>query len=74
MKQFVGSIRRPACTLLLALVLAFLGNGAAYGQTAPSAQGPPIVRSIEIQYVGPQTISRERVVAQIRTKAGQAYS
>ncbi len=75
MKQFVGSIRRPARSILLALVLAFLGTGAAPGQqTAPAQQGPPIIRSIEIQYVGPQTISRERVVAQIRTKAGQAYS
>ncbi|HWM24937.1 MAG TPA: outer membrane protein assembly factor BamA [Chthoniobacterales bacterium] len=73
MKQFVGSIRRPASAILLALVLAFLGSAAASGQT-PDPQGPPIIRSIDIQYVGPQTISRERVVAQIRTKAGQAYS
>jgi len=74
MKQLVGSIRHPARSILLALVLAFLGSGAAYGQSAPGPQGPPIIRSVEIQYVGPQTISRERVIAQIRTKAGQAYS
>lgn len=74
MKQLVGPIRRPARSILLALVLAFLGGGAAYGQTAPASQGPPLIRSVEIQYVGPQTISRERVIAQIRTKAGQAYS
>lgn len=73
MKQFVGSIRRPARSILLALVLPFLGSAAAFGQT-PDPQGPPMIRSIDIQYVGPQTISRERVVAQIRTKAGQAYS
>ncbi len=37
-------------------------------------QGPPIVRSIDVQYVGPVTISRERVLAQMRTKVGQPYS
>src|SRR5262249_5715546 len=31
-------------------------------------------KSIEIQYVGPQTISKERILAQIRTKPGQPYS
>jgi outer membrane protein insertion porin family len=73
MKHFVGSIRRPASALLLAIVLAFLGSASVYAQ-APQAQGPPIIRSVEIQYVGPQTISRERVMAQIRTKVGQPYS
>jgi outer membrane protein insertion porin family len=73
MKQFVGSIRRPAKTLLLALVLAFVGGVSAFGQ-AENRQGPPVIRSIEIQYVGPQTISKERVTAQIRTKPGQPYS
>ena len=74
MKQFVGSIRRPAISILLAVALAFLGGVSVYGQDAPAPQGPPIIRSIEIQYVGPQTISKERVAAQIRTKTGQAYS
>ncbi len=74
MKQFVGSIRRPAVFLLLAIALAFLGSVSVNGQNAPNPQGPPVIRSIEIQYVGPQTISKERVIAQIRTKAGQVYS
>lgn len=42
-------------------------------QTAES-QGPPRISAVEIQYVGPQTISREKVMAQIRTKAGNPYS
>jgi outer membrane protein insertion porin family len=73
MKQFVGSTRRPATSILLAVALAFLDGVSVYGQ-APSQQGPPIIRSVEIQYVGPQTISKERVTAQIRTKAGEPYS
>jgi outer membrane protein insertion porin family len=73
MKQFVGSIRRPATAILLTIALAFLGGGSVQGQNERQ-QGPPIIRSIEIQYVGPSTISKERVLAQIRTKAGQAYS
>ena len=74
MKQFVGPIRRLTLTILLGIVLALLGGVSAYGQAGPNPQGPPIIRSIEIQYVGPQTVSKERVTAQIRTKAGQPYS
>ena len=74
MKQFVGSTRRLATAIVFAIALAFLGGVPVYGQSAPSQQGPPLIRSIEVQYVGPQTISKERVLAQIRTKAGQAYS
>jgi outer membrane protein insertion porin family len=40
-------------------------------QTAP---GPPIIRSIEVEYAGPATISKERILAQMRTKVGQLYS
>jgi outer membrane protein insertion porin family len=75
MKYFVGSIRRPAFVLLLALVLMWQGGAPASAQAPPAPQqGPPIIHKVEIQYVGPQTISRERVMAQLRTKAGQPYS
>ena len=74
MKHFVGSIRRPAASVLLAIALAVLGGGPVHGQNASNQQGPPVIKSVEIQYVGPQTISKERVIAQIRTKAGQVYS
>src|SRR5947207_12425690 len=45
-------------------------------QSPPDAthQGAPIVRSIDVQYTGPATISRARVLAQIRTKIGLPYS
>ena len=60
--------------------LAFVFTGAialiAKAQSPPDAahQGPPIVRSIDVQYTGPVTISRERVLAQMRTKVGRPYS
>src|SRR5437899_10781692 len=37
-------------------------------------QGAPIVRSIDVQYTGPATISRARVLAQVRTKIGLPFS
>ena len=47
--------------------------------TPVSAQltGPPtgpVVKSISIEYVGAETISRERVMANLKTKVGDAYS
>lgn len=39
----------------------------------PAGQGP-IVRSIEIQYAGPPTVSRERILANMRTAVGKPYS
>ena len=44
---------------------------------APPPAGPPagpIVRSVVVQYVGPETISRQRVMANLRTKVGDPYS
>jgi len=37
-------------------------------------QAPPIVRSIEIQYAGPPSVSKERIIANMRTKVGKLYS
>jgi len=76
MKQFVGATRRPIALNLLAMVLAFLSAISVCGQAQAQRQqqGPPVIRVIEIQYVGPQTISKERVIAQLRMKTGQVYS
>ena len=73
MKHFVGSIRLPALAIAFALVFAFLGGVSVHGQNPPQ-QGPPLIRQVEIQYVGPAVVSKERILAQIRTKAGQPYS
>jgi len=58
-----GLLRGPAI-LLLSMWL------------APSApgQGPPIIRSIEVEYSGPATVSKERILAQIQTRVGEPYS
>src|SRR6266576_1488678 len=55
-----------------AISLAFIC--ALLGMVPARAQGPPIVRSIDVQYTGPGTVSKERIRAQIRTKVGQPYS
>lgn len=75
MKQFLGSIRGRTPATLLAVVLMLLASLGVKAQTAPpEPQGPPIIKTIEIQYVGPQTLSREKVISQMRTKTGQPYS
>src|SRR3984893_14427884 len=75
MKHFFGSIRARTPATLLAVVLMLLASLGVKAQTAPpEPQHPPIIKSIEIQYVGPQTLSREKVISQMRTKTGQPYS
>src|SRR5258708_39077679 len=54
---------------------------AAQQQLPPSAvptpaprQPSPIVRQIEIQYAGPATLSRQRILTNMKTTVGQPYS
>ena len=46
--------------------------------TAPraNAQGAamPVVKSIDVQFVGPETISRDKILANMRTRVGKSYS
>ena len=65
-------MRRKA--LLISLAVAFVGavSSSVYAQQGP--QGPPIIRDIEIQYVGAGTINKDRILAQLRTKIGKIYS
>ena len=41
---------------------------------APQSASGPIVREIDVQYVGRPTVTRERVLAQMRTAVGQPFS
>jgi outer membrane protein insertion porin family len=74
--MFYNSIRRRLRWKSFAVVLGSAMALTARAQSPPDAahQGPPIVRSIDVQYTGPTTISRERILAQMRTKIGQPYS
>ena len=67
-----GSIRWRA--LWVALICLCLGTGAARAQMETQQSSPPAVRSIDVQYNGPATVSKERIFAQIRTKVGEPYS
>ena len=67
MKQFAGSLRGVASSLFLALIFALCAAGAALGQGVK-------ISSIQVQYTGPETISRARILAQMRTAVGQEYS
>jgi outer membrane protein insertion porin family len=40
----------------------------------PQRQAAPIVRQIEIQYAGPATLSRQRILTNMKTTVGQPYS
>src|SRR6266550_4244924 len=78
MRYFSGWMRPPPFAIWAASICTLLGATVARaqapqaGQAAP--QGPPIVRSIEVEYTGPGTVSKERILAQIRTRVGQPYS
>jgi outer membrane protein insertion porin family len=67
-------MRPPQFALWVASICALLSAGVARGQSPQAAPGPPIIRSIDVQYTGPQTVSKERILAQMRTRVGQPYS
>jgi len=48
----------------------------AQAPNGPGAQAPsaPIVRSIEVQYAGASTVSKEKLLANMRTRVGRPYS
>ncbi len=63
--------RRCPVSCLLALIWLLLPTFAMHAQVpAPDL----IVKQITIQYAGPETISRERILANMRTKVGKPYS
>jgi outer membrane protein insertion porin family len=67
-------MRPPRFAIWVGSFCALFGCVLAWAQAPQSAPGPPTIRSIEVQYAGPATISRERILAQMRTKVGQLYS
>src|SRR5437879_13908757 len=75
MRYFSGWMRPPPFAIWAASICALLAATVARAQEPQAPpQGPPIVRSIEVEYTGPGTVSKERILAQIRTRVGQPYS
>src|SRR5260370_41352529 len=76
MRYFSGWMRPPPFAVWAASICALLGATVARAQAPQPAapQGPPVVRSIDVEYTGPGTVSKERILAQMRTRVGQPYS
>ena len=68
-------MRPPPSAIWVASICALLAGPIIVRAQAPqAAPGPPIIRSIEVNYTGPQTVSKQRILAQMRIKGGQPYS
>jgi outer membrane protein insertion porin family len=74
MRHFSGWMRPPSFAIWAASICALLCAVLARAQAPQAAQGPPIIRSIDVEYTGPGTVSKERILAQMRTRVGQPYS
>src|SRR5947207_4172851 len=74
MRHFSGRMRPPPPFAIWVAICALLGAVIARAQAPQAAPGPPIIRSIDVQYTGPQTVNKARILAQMRTKVGQPYS
>jgi outer membrane protein insertion porin family len=67
-------MRPPPLATWVAFICALLGTPSVWSQ-APQAPPPrPIIRAIDVEYTGPPTVSKERILAQMRTKVGQPFN
>jgi len=67
-------MRPPLSATWVAFICALLGAPSARSQIPQEAPPRPIIRSIEVEYTGPATVSKERILAYMRTKVGQPYN
>src|SRR2546421_4521054 len=74
MQRFCGWMRPQRLAIWGASLCALFASVLARAQAPQSAPGPPMIRAIDVQYTGPATLSKERILAQMRTKVGQPYS
>src|SRR5262245_58672825 len=74
MQRFCGWMRPPPIAIWVASLCTLFTAVIVRAQAPQSAPGPPIIRSMDVEYTGPATISKERILAQMRTKVGQPYS
>src|SRR6266853_91119 len=74
MRYVSGWMRPPRFVVWVASICALFGALIARAPAPKSAPAPPIIRSVDVQYTGAQAVSKERILAQMRTKVGQPYS
>jgi len=67
-------MRPPPIAIWIASLCALFTAVIVRAQAPQAAPGPPVIRSMDVEYAGPATISKQRIVAQMRTKVGQLYS
>ena len=67
-------MRPPPIAIWIASLCALFTAVIVRAQAPQTAPGPPVIRSIDVEYTGPAAISKERILAQMRTKVGQLYS
>jgi outer membrane protein insertion porin family len=67
-------MRPPPFAIWAASICALLGAGVGRAQEPQAPAAPPVIRSIDVEYTGPGTVSKERILAQMRTRVGQPYS
>src|ERR1041385_1193205 len=75
MRHFSGWMRPPRLAAGVAFICALLGGPSIRSQVPqqPTQQAPPrpIIRAIDVEYSGPPTVTRERILAYMRPKGGQ---
>src|SRR6059036_3200732 len=74
MKCFCRWMRPPLSATWVAFICALLGAPSARSQAPQQAPPRPIIRTIDVVYTGPATVSKERILAQMRTKVGQPFN
>src|SRR5215813_4346865 len=74
MERFCGWVRPPPIAIWVASLCTLFTAVIARAQAPPSPPGPPVIRAMEVEYTGPATISKEPILAQMRTKVGQVYT
>jgi outer membrane protein insertion porin family len=74
MQRFCGWMRPRLIAIWIGSFCALLTAVVVRAQAPPAAQGAPVIRSIDVEYSGPASISKQRILAQMRTKVGQLYT
>jgi outer membrane protein insertion porin family len=67
-------MRPPLLATWVAFICTLLGTPSAWSQAPQAAPPRPIIRAIDVEYTGPPTVSKERILAQMRTKVGQPFN